>query len=356
VKVLQVTHQRGATGSAISTLHLSLGLAERGVDIGLACPAGSELEADARAAGLGVFPLSARSNRFLPVARGLARLLAENAFDLVNSQSTPDRRALTWLGLTRRLPIPLVVTRRQMPRTAWPENWLVGQAAARLIAVSPAVAEVLSRRGIPRSKLAVVPNGLVLARVDRPVAAREVDEWRARIGWQAGQRTLVIVSRPKAQDVVLKALARVETPIRLVLAGAGETAFESLLRDVPTRHTVIRLGFLPDVRPLYDLAEIALLPTHDEGLSQALLEALALGIPVIASDRPGNRFVIRDGVNGYLVPLAAPEQWALAIARLLASTPLCRQVGEAGRHTARDEFSLERTIEGTLAVYRAVLG
>ncbi len=115
--------------------------------------------------------------------------------------------------------MPLVLTRRQMPRTFVLENWLASRAADRVVAVSSAVAAALRRRGTPGRKLSVIPNGLITSRVDRPVSDRALLDWKDRIGWDPGRRTIGIVARPKDQQVVLEALGRVRTPVRLVLAG-----------------------------------------------------------------------------------------------------------------------------------------
>lgn len=355
LRVLQVIQQPGGTGASLSTLHLSLSLAERGVKVRFACPVDSELEEDARAAGLEVdaLPFVRRSRR--QNAALLHDLLVRHPVDVANSHSSRDRKALTWLGLTRRLTVPVVVTRRQMPRSFYLENWLSGQVASRVIAVSPAVAEALGRRGTRREKIAVVPNGLITARVDRPLSTAEVEAWRHRIEWDPNRRTVLIAARRKAQDVVLRALHSVTTPVRLVMAGAGEDAFAALRAKVPDRHAIVSFNFERDIRPLYELAELAILPTWDEGLSQALLEALALGCPVIASAVPGNAYVLKDGVNGRLLPLDAPGQWAKAIDGLLADQTLRERLGAAGRRTAREDFSLDRTVSGTIAVYRDVL-
>src|SRR5258705_390924 len=111
-----------------------------------------------------------------------------------------------------RRPAPRVLPRRQMPRTFYLENWLAGRAATRVIAVSRPVAEALRRKGTPAAKLAVIPNGLVAARVDRPVSAAELQAWRERIGWAAAPRTVGIVARPKGHRVGLAALPLVRTP------------------------------------------------------------------------------------------------------------------------------------------------
>lgn len=353
---MQVLHQGGGAGSVTSTLHLSLGLARAGWRVRFVCPPDSEVERLAIDGGLEVHRFAFDARRHLHNARGLARLLASYPVHLVNSQSARDRKALTLLALTRRLTVPFVATRRQIPRTMGLENWLTSRLAARMIAVSPSVGAMLQRRGTPEAKLAIVPNGLVTARVDGPVGTAELERWRQRVAWEPDRRTIGIVSRRKDQWVVLEALERVATPVRLVLAGVGTSSrLDDAVRRVPSRHAVVCLPFGSDVRPLYDLLELVLLPSRMEGFSQALLEAMALGKPVIASAAAGNLDLIQDGEDGCLVAPLDPPAWASAIERLLADEPLRERLGTAARHTARETYSLERTVERTAAVYRDVL-
>jgi glycosyltransferase involved in cell wall biosynthesis len=353
---MQVLHQGGGAGSVTSTLHLSLGLARAGWDVRFVCPPDSEVEALAQERGLAVRPLALLPHSRRENAAALARLIAAERVALVNSQSARDRAALTWLGMTGRLEVPFVATRRQMPRTMFLENWIASRIAARVVAVSTAVAEALLRRGTPRRKLAVSPIGLVAERVDRVVAPGAVDEWRVRIGWEPGRRALGIVSRRKDQAVVLTALEEVRTPVRLILAGAGQDGgLVEAAQRVPSRHAVVILPFVPDVRPLYELLEVVLLPSRMEGFSQSLLEAMALGKPVIASAAAGNLDLVTDGVDGLLAPPDDPAAWAAAIERLLADPSLGSRLGEAGRRTARETYALDRTVERTAELYRDVL-
>jgi glycosyltransferase involved in cell wall biosynthesis len=356
LRVMQVLHQGGGAGSVTSTLHLSLGLARAGLQVRFVCPPGSEVEALARAGGLEVHPLRLRPRQERANGAALAGLLARYPVDVINSQSSIDRRALTWLALTRRLPTPLVVTRRQMPRTFFVENWLMSRLAAQVVAVSRAVGEALIRRGTPHRKLTVIPNGVVTERIDLPVSDIVLGEWKARIGWEPSRRTIGIVARPKDQEVVLRALPSVRTPIRLVLAGVEpQSRLGELAARVAAPHAVVCLPFTPDVRPLYDLLDLAMLPSHSEGLSQALLEAMALGKPVIASASTGNLDLVTDGVDGRLVPPMVPMAWAAAIEELLTDAELARRLGSAARRTARETFGLERTVARTAQLYEAVL-
>ncbi|HET8650607.1 MAG TPA: glycosyltransferase family 4 protein [Gemmatimonadales bacterium] len=354
--VMEILHQGGGAGSVFSTLHLSIGLARRGLAVRFVCPPDSAVEAEARAANLEVHPLALRPHQRRQNAAAIAALLARYPVDLINSQSARDREALTWLGLTRRLWVPLIVTRRQMPRTFFLENWLASRVAARVVAVSQAVADALAARGTPRNRVAVIHNGLITARIDRPVSPEELASWRHQIGWRADRPTLGIVARLKDQEVVLRALDRVATPVALVIVGVpAGSSLEPLAAQVPQRHQVKLLPFTPDVRPLYDLLDLVLLPSRMEGFSQSLLEAMALGRPVIASGATGNLEMITPESDGLLVPPADPAAWAAAIERLIADPALRERLGAAARRTARERFSLDHTVERTAQLYRDVL-
>ena len=354
---MQVLHQGGGAGSVSSTLHLSLGLQRAGFQVRFVCPPNSEVEAAAREGGLEVHPLALEAGRRRANAARLQRLLRTHPVDLINSQSSRDRAALAWLALTGGLEIPLVVTRRQMPRTFALENWLVSRSASRVIAVSRAVGEALVRRGTDRRKLVVIPNGLIADRVDVPVSEQERIDWAARIGWEPSRRTVGIVARLKDQAVVLRALGQVSIPIRLVLAGVESgSRLERLVRRVQPRHAVVLVPFNRKVRPLYDLLDLVLLPSRIEGLSQGLLEAMALGKPVIASAAAGNRDLITDDVDGLLVQPRDPEAWARAIEQVLGNPAVAVRLGESARKTARETYTLERTIERTARLYRGIVG
>ena len=172
---MQVLHQGGGAGSVTSTLHLSLGLARAGWDVRLVCPPDSEVEALARERGLAVRPLALPPHSRAGECRGAGPAHRRGAGGPGQLPERPRPGRAHLAGMSGRLAIPFVATRRQMPRTMFLENWVASRVAARVIAVSSAVAEALVRRGTPRRKLAVIPNGLVAERVDRAVTP---SEWR----------------------------------------------------------------------------------------------------------------------------------------------------------------------------------
>ncbi len=348
-------HQGGGAGSVNSVLRLGLGLREAGLQVRLVCPPDSPVERAARAGGLEVHPLPLARQSRLTNARQLSALLARHPVDLVNSQGSRDREAFTLLRTFRQLHVPLVLTRRSYPRSTRLETWFAGRAADKVIALSQPVAEVLVRQGTPAGRITVIPNGLLADRVDQPVTAEAVERWRARIGWEPSRRTVGVVARPKDQAVLLEALGDLVTPVRLVLAGLDGEALTGPLPPVPERHAVVRLPFDPEIRPLYELLEVALHPSRYDAFPQAVLEALALGKPVIASRASGNAVIIREAVDGLLVEPRAPRAWASALDRLLTDSGLARRLGEAGRRRAREDFPFSRTVEQTIEVYRALV-
>ena len=352
--ILQLTHQGGPAGSTQSIFDLGQHLARRGHRVLVGCRADVLLARLARDAGLPVVPLS-----FLPrgvLARALEDLLARERVDVVNSHATLDRRALTWMRWRGRLPQAFVVTRRTMPRTSPVELLPVGLTADRTIAVSEAVARALRRRLHPGARLRVVPNGIALERVDAPPPPADLAAARAALGDPGGRPVVAMVSRLKDQHVVLQALPLIQRGVVVACVGTEpDGRLGALAQALPDRHRVVFVPLSERALAFYHLATVAALPSRMEGLSQALLEAMALGLPVVASDAGGNPEMVRSGETGLLVRPLDPAAWAEALERLLGDGALASRLAHAGRALVRREFTLERTAERTEAVYREAL-
>lgn len=352
--ILQLTHQGGPAGSTQSIHSLSRELTRRGHRVLVGCRDDVLLARLARDAGLAVVPLEFGSPGRL--ARRLADVIARERVDVVNSHATLDRRALTWLRWQGRLPQPFVVTRRTMPLTSPFELVAVGCTADRTIAVSEAVARALRRRLHPGGRMRVVPNGIALERVDAPVRPADLAAARATLGELGGRSVIAVVARLKDQHVLVRALGAVEHPVLLALVGVeGDGPLRALAAGVPPRHRVVFVPLTDRPLAFYHLAEVAALPSRIEGLSQALLEAMALGVPVVASNAGGNRDLIDSGVTGVLVSPLDARAWADAIDHLLADRDGTRRMAQAGRELVRREFTLQRTAERTEEVYREAL-
>ncbi|QPK64912.1 glycosyltransferase family 4 protein [Methylomonas sp. LL1] len=115
-------------------------------------------------------------------------------------------------------------------------------------------------------------------------------------------------------------------------------------------------GHRSDIPEVLQQADIACLPSYREGLPKALLEAMAAGLPCVATDVPGCREAVRDGENGLLVPVRNPEALALALEQLIADPRLMHRLGQRGRQRIEQEFSTEHVVAKTLSLYKEMLG
>ena len=353
---LQLTHQGEGAGSTQSIFSLSRALAERGHRVLVGCPAGTLL-ARQTAETLSLEYVSLDFSSLRGVASQLEGVIATHNVHVVNSHATGDRRALTWLRWRGRLPQPFVVTRRTMPLTLPPELIAVGLTADRTIAVSTAVANALGRRLHPGGRLRVVPNGIDLDRVTAEPSVRDLAQARALLHDSGqGRPVVVVVARRKDQQILLRALPALERPVTVAFVGIGpDDELARVQAGVPERHHIVYVPFTERPLAFYRFATVAALPSRIEGLSQALLEAMVLGLPVIASAAGGNSELIYPGETGLLVPPLDPAAWTRALERMLGDDELRLHVARAGRAFAREEFTIPRTAERTEVVYREAI-
>jgi len=365
VTILHLTCQGTGAGASISIALLARAQRAAGRRVLVGCPPGCFLEARSREAGAETVPLDFA--RLGSAARDVARLVALEGVRVVNAHGSRDRAACRRARLLGRLPAALVMTRRSMPRSTVFSTLADAALADAVIAVSRPVAGALARRGIPGAKLTVVPNAVDLARLDRPVTSAEVTDARAMIvrfivrrdaprsSFLAPRPCLGIVSRRKDHATLLAALLRLDRPVTVVCLGVAPAADLVAAARRAAPHAVAFVPFVHDPRPFYELFDVCALPTRGEGLSQAVLEAMALGKPVVTTAAGGNTDAVRDGVDGLLVPPRDPARMAAALGRVLDDATLARRLGAAARARVRAEFPIGRTHALTDAVYRAAL-
>jgi glycosyltransferase involved in cell wall biosynthesis len=214
----------------------------------------------------------------------------------------------------------------------------------------------VKRVGIPRSKTLVLPNG-----VDLPAAASlpEQAQARATLGLPLEGLLVASVARlnpVKRLDVLLQALALVEEA-KLVLVGDGPERgrLEALAESLGISGRVHLAGYREDVWPWLAACDVFALSSEWEGMPNAVLEAMAAGLPVVATRVGGTPDVVVEGVTGYLVPSDDPLALARALKALIRDSGLRYQMGAAGRHRVEERFSVERMVERTQALYEELL-
>jgi glycosyltransferase involved in cell wall biosynthesis len=179
--------------------------------------------------------------------------------------------------------------------------------------------------------------------------------------------TVAIVSRMLREKGVVDAVAAIRMlrdrglPIELLLAGPTDpdnpgSLTSEMLTSLSKTPGITWLGPVADVRTVWSRAAIALLPsTYGEGLPKTLLEAAACARPIVATDVPGCREVVRDGQTGILVPPRDIDQLAKAIAELAGDPALRARMGRAGRIRIEKDFGEQRVARETLDIYQAAL-
>jgi glycosyltransferase involved in cell wall biosynthesis len=236
-----------------------------------------------------------------------------------------------------------------------------GGRKARLVLQNADDVALFEKSGIvTASQIRLIPGSGVDCERFVPPAARRADPRRgplrvvlaARMLWDKGIREFVEAAR------ILKLEGR---DVRFVLAGepdAGNPAAIPAQVLVDWRNVGLAnwLGHVDDMPGLLAGADIVALPSYREGLPKSLIEAAACGRPLVATDVPGCREVVTDGVDGLVVPARDAAALARAIARLEDDPALAARLGEAARAKALAEYDERCIVAHTLEVYRELVG
>jgi len=224
----------------------------------------------------------------------------------------------------------------------------------------------VKKRLVPEGKAFLIRGSGVDTKHFRPgvVISEELELLKKRYGIL--QNTVVVLMvgrliRAKGVGEFMEAARRFHgEKVCFVLVGDPDPGNPSSLskeevEEIRKEGVVILPGFQEDVRPWLALADIYVLPSYREGLPVSVLEAMAMGLPVVTTDVAGCRETVKPGVNGFLVPPRDGRALAEAIGRLVRDPGLRRRMGEALRRKAEEEFALDRVVQAHLELYNEIL-
>lgn len=226
--------------------------------------------------------------------------------------------------------------------------------AAAVVTVSEANARYMTEvLGAPRKKLRVIPCGVDTA-------------WFTPVPRDAHEKPWIVsVARlhpAKNLSVLLRACALLRgrgIDFRCAIVGEGDarSALEAELCALELHECVVLTGAADQsaVRAWWRRAAVAVLTSRSEGMPVSLMEAMACGVPVVATAVGGIPEMIKNGREGYVVPSDAPEMLATAIARLLGDPIHARRLGAAARATALGRFSVKTQVDALLAMWQEVV-
>lgn len=350
-------------------LALAMAAQEMGFEVSVATREGQQGNV-IRSAGIRVIPftLSRRGGNPLREVMALWRLYRHEQPDLIHHVALKPvifGTLAAWLarvpaqvnavaGLGWLFTSPSSLVRLARPVLRWLLARLLNQQHSLTIVQNPEDMSLLERSGVPATRLRLIRGAGVdvqlfcpVVPLPEPVCIMLV----ARMLWDKGVGEFVEAARR---------LTETDVNARFVLVGdpdpANPTSIpESTLRSWHGQHGVEWWGRREDMPVVLHAAHIACLPSfYGEGLPKSLLEAAACGLPIVTTDTPGCREVVRDGVNGLLVPVRDVTALAAALGKLIGDPVLRRRMGEQSRLRAESEFAQEAIIAQTLAVYREV--
>jgi glycosyltransferase involved in cell wall biosynthesis len=234
------------------------------------------------------------------------------------------------------------------------------RSADRVISVCQAFAPKLVEFGVKSDRIRALHNAAVpIATINETDRTKLLDQ----LGIRRGERVILSIgrlSREKGHADLVRAaggLGSILGEWKLVLVGAGpeQSTLERLATSVGIRDRIVFAGHTSSVARFYSIADVFVLPSHSEGSSNVLLEAMMARVPIVATSAGGNAEIVLGGHTGLLVPIGDSLALANAIARFLRDRKLSQQCIDSAYARAASDFSVERYRARLLSFYDEVL-
>lgn len=370
VPIVFVIDNIGFRGGERTFLQLAERLDRRRYEVAVACSPEGVFVDRLHEIGIPVIAADMRRKWRLDTVLALARTLRRRRPRIVHTQGRGDPFGRIAARLAR---VPAVISTTAMisGRYDVPEPWrralyrvidrVTDPLVDRFIVVNRgSVPALVERHGVPPGRIAVIPNGIELDRYDPGRVERGA--WRRRL--RVPDDAVLIgalgrLTRQKGFDELIQAFPPLATRgVRLVIGGEGEDrrGLEARVETLGLQRACFLPGFVEDVPGFLADLDLFVLPSRIEGHPMVLLEAMAMGRAVVATDLPGVGDTITDGVDGRLVPPGDRTALAEALAELAAAPGRARGLGRNARRTVEREYTVERMVARTAALYDSVLG
>lgn len=356
--VLHVESSKGWGGQENRTLNEMVCLRDMGHHCLLACQPGAKLGLRAREAGFPVLEVKMRSIIDVPAILALRSYMRRMEVDIVNTHSGRDTQ-LAGLAARSLWKRPRIVRTRHLalPITS---RFTYSTLPDQVVTVSAYVGEYLAQAGVPRSHLTTVATGVDLTRYRRDPAATGL---RDELGLPPECKlvgTVAILRRKKGHAELLDAIPailRQHPHTHFVFAGDGPQRdnIEEKIQALGIGGHVHLLGLRRDIVNVLQSLDLFVLPTHQEALGTALIEAAALGLAAVASNVDGVPEAVVDGETGLLVPVMDSPALASAICNLLADDEKRSAMGKVAFARVQQLYSRETMARNMIALYRRLI-
>ncbi len=362
MKILHINTERTWRGGEQQTLYLLRALRERHIDCHLVCQPGSPMAERALAAGVELIPIAMHGEADLVAGFRLNRLIRTHRYDIVHAH-TSHAHTLAFMAaigsnlrrlVTRRVDFT-IFRNRLLPLNGIKYRFM----ADFYIAISHKIKAVMVADGIAAERIFVVHSGIDLGRFETATDDHLIAEFNL------DPDTPVIINVAhlaghKGQQFLVRSIPHVLNEIpdaRFFIVGKGELMAElqTLAVSLGINRALTFTGFRKDVGAFYKLADVFVMSSVQEGLGTAVLDALALAKPVVATRAGGIPEVIKDGETGCLVEAGNPRALADGIIRMLTHRGDALKMARQGQAVVKEKFSIEAMVDNNIAVYRRLI-
>ena len=243
----------------------------------------------------------------------------------------------------------------------WLDRRLIARTD-RLVGNSPSVVEFYRDLGVPSQKLVCIPNGIDLPEVSSSATTRAELLREMKLPADAFVAGFVgrLARQKRVEDLIwaIETLRHIRTRMHLVIIGDGpeRERLEEFARDVHVTGHVTFLGHRDDAARYLAAFDVCCLASSFEGMSNSLMEAMATGLPVIASDIPANRELVIPNETGFLCKVTDSVGYMQYLRRLIDEPGLGEHLGAAGRERIRHEFSVQQMVDRYTSLYCQLTG
>ena len=310
--------------------------------------------------------LPARGSLNVQYLRQLIKVARGHRVKLIHTHLLGSAIYGALVGLITRTPVIAVLhgptDLRSLGRLAGLKRWLLAHACSVVVAVSTSTRDALLQFGLRPQSITLIRNG-----VDTDYySPGRADELRTELGLGPGDLLIGAVGnirKPKAYEVLLKAAALVLTRVpncHFAIVGQGDeqqlAPLQELRQSLDIAARCHFLGFRKSTPALYRNFDVFVSSSRSEGLSLAFLEAMATGLPVVATRSGGPQEVIEPDLSGVLVPIEDPDALAQGLIGTLLSAETRARLGAAARERVVEAFSLEAVLREYAQLYDKLLG
>jgi glycosyltransferase involved in cell wall biosynthesis len=362
MKILHINTEKTWRGGEQQTLYLLKGLKKRNITSHLLCQPGSPMEERTKKAEIEVFPVAMRGEVDLFASYQLRTHIKRFNYDIIHSHTSHAHTLafLASLGIRTRL-----LVSRRVDFSIFRHSFLhLSGIKYRFmtdyyIAISHKIKDILVQDGVPRQRIFVVHSGIDPERF----TAVSMDYLIPEFNLKSNEPVVVNVAHlagHKGQQYLVRAIPLVLAKIpaaRFFIVGEGKlmNELQALAASLGLNKELIFTGFRQDVGAFYHVADLFVMSSVQEGLGTAVIDALALGKPVVATNSGGIPEIIRNGETGRLVAPADPTALAEGIIELLTNPERAKQMARRGQEVVRQDFSVEAMVDKNVEVYQQIL-